>query len=310
MYNFDFARMNQRPLMRGVIKSQPKDFYVEELMDVSLSGEGEHLYLFLEKEGQNTEYVAKQLAKYFSVKPMDVGFSGLKDRWAVTQQWFSIYVRNRQFDELDLSSIEGVRLIKHDRHTAKLRRGTHQGNAFRIVVRDVSEPSELDAALAQIAEKGFPNYFGAQRFGREGQNLYRAERWFNGEIKVNRTQRSFYLSAARSYLFNVMLSERIREGKSINDSGPLYGDAVEGIEPLTDSEKMFFERFPPLVRGLHKNRMTLARRPYKMQPKDFNWKIEQQALTISFQLQPGAFATSLLAESFDVVDASSASPHK
>lgn len=310
MYNFDFARMNQRPLMRGVIKSQPKDFYVEELMDVSLSGEGEHLYLFLEKEGQNTEYVAKQLAKYFSVKPMDVGFSGLKDRWAVTQQWFSIYVRNRQFDELDLSSIEGVRLIKHDRHTAKLRRGTHQGNAFRIVVRDVSEPSELDAALAQIAEKGFPNYFGAQRFGREGQNLYRAERWFNGEIKVNRTQRSFYLSAARSYLFNVMLSERIREGKSINDSGPLYGDAVEGIEPLTDSEKMFFERFPSLVRGLHKNRMTLARRPYKMQPKDFNWKIEQQALTISFQLQPGAFATSLLAESFDVVDASSASPHK
>lgn len=308
MYNFDFTRINQRPPMRGVIKSQPKDFYVEELMDVSLSGEGEHLYLFLEKEGQNTEYVAKQLAKYFSVKPMDVGFSGLKDRWAVTQQWFSIYVRNRQFDELDLSSIEGVRLTRHDRHAAKLRRGTHQGNAFRIVVRDVSDLSELDAALAQIKEKGFPNYFGEQRFGRDGQNLLRAERWFNGEIKVNRSQRSFYLSAARSYLFNVMLSERIQGGQSIEDNGPLYGDHVEGLAPLSDSEQAFFERFPSLVSGLHKNRMTLARRPYKMQPKDFNWEIKQQVLTLSFELEPGAFATSLLAELFDVTDASNSAP--
>ena len=298
-------RANTRPLVTGVIKLEPEDFYVEELLDLELSGSGEHLYLFIEKVGQNTEFVAKQLAKFFKVREMDVGFSGLKDRWAVTRQWFSIYVRNQIFDDLSIDGIEGVSLIKSDRHTRKLRRGEHRGNAFRIKVRELSNPKSLIDPLIEIKERGFPNYFGVQRFGRESQNLERAKQWFSGEIKASRSQRSFYLSAARSHLFNIMLSEKIEDGSWLEESGPLYGDPAEGVEPMTSEEEAFFERFPELVAGLHKNRMTLARRPYRMRADNLSWEVEGDLLILCFELGAGAFATSLLAEFVAVEDGSS-----
>jgi tRNA pseudouridine13 synthase len=306
------CRVNQRTLLHGVIKSAPEDFYVEELMDLELSGSGEHLYLFIEKVGQNTEFVAKQLARLFKVRSMDVGFSGLKDRWAVTRQWFSIYVRNQTFENLTLDEIEGVRLISSTRHSRKLRRGEHRGNAFRICVRGLSaeviEQAEgLDAihqALDELKERGFPNYFGVQRFGRDAQNLERARQWFRGEIKASRSQRSFYLSAVRSYLFNTMLSEKVEQGDWLEGEGPLYGDPVDGLAPLNAAENAFFERFPELVAGLHKNRMTLARRPYRMRAENLEWEINGDSLTLSFALGTGAFATSLLAEFIEVEDGS------
>jgi tRNA pseudouridine13 synthase len=292
--------------MSGVIKLQPEDFYVEELLDLALSGDGEHLYLFVEKVGQNTEYVAKQLASVFKVRPMDVGFSGLKDRWAVTRQWFSIYVRNQHFEDLRLlEGIEGVRLIKSGRHMRKLRRGEHRGNAFRITVRGLSNPLSLVDTLSDIKSRGYPNYFGVQRFGRESQNLERAKQWFRGEIKVSRSQRSFYLSAARSYLFNLMLSDKVKEGTWLDGEGPLYGDPVEGVAPITPDEDAFFDRFTELVAGLHKNRMTLARRPYRMRAENLSWEVKDDLLVLSFELGTGAFATSLLAEFVAVEDGSS-----
>ena len=298
-------RANSRPLKKGVIKLEPEDFYVEELLDLELSGSGEHLYVFLEKRGQNTEFVAKQLARFFNVRTMDVGFSGLKDRWAVTRQWFSIYVRNQTFEDLSLDGIEGVRLIRADRHSRKLRRGEHRGNTFRIKVRELEAPEELIAPLVEIKERGFPNYFGVQRFGHEAQNLTRALQWFSGEIKASRSQRSFYLSAARSYLFNVLLSEKIECGEWLEGEGPLYGDPVDGVEPMTDAETAFFERFSELVAGLHKNRMTLARRPYRMHAENLSWEVESDTLILSFDLGTGAFATSLLAEFIALEDGSS-----
>jgi len=305
MIQFDCPRVNPSPLIRAKYKVTPEDFYVEELMNVPFSNDGEHLYLFIEKVGQNTEYVAKQLAKHFGIKAMDVGFSGLKDRWAVTRQWFSLYVRNQQFTSIDLSVIEGVQLISQARHNKKLRRGEHDGNRFRLVIRDLSSQETLDESLAAIRDQGFPNYFGVQRFGRDGQNLERAKRWFAGQIKVSRSQRSFYLSAARSYLFNIMLAQRVDAGTWQQGEGPLYGDDTAGVAPMTDSERTFFEQYPELVTGLHKNRMTLARRPYKMPAQNLTWVLDSNTLTISFDLAPGAFATSLLAELFELEDASS-----
>ena len=304
----ELCRVNPRPLLHGVIKSAPEDFYVEELMDLELSGSGEHLYLFIEKIGQNTEFVAKQLARFFKVREMDVGFSGLKDRWAVTRQWFSIYVRNQTFENLTLDEIEGVRLISVGRHSRKLRRGEHRGNAFRICVRglsvDASEKETVDQTLCELKERGFPNYFGVQRFGRDAQNLERAGQWFRGEIKASRSQRSFYLSAVRSYLFNTLLSEKVEQGEWLEGEGPLYGDPVEGLSPLNDEENTFFERFPELVAGLHKNRMTLARRPYRMRAENLEWEVNGDSLTLSFALGTGAFATSLLAEFIELEDGS------
>lgn len=306
------CRANRRPLLHGVIKSAPEDFYVEELLDLEFSGSGEHLYLFIEKVGQNTEFVAKQLARLFKVRSMDVGFSGLKDRWAVTRQWFSIYVRNQTFESLSLDEIEGVRLISSTRHIRKLRRGEHRGNEFRICVRGLpaEEPGRevgyesIHQALNDVKERGFPNYFGVQRFGRDAQNLERARQWFRGEIKASRSQRSFYLSAVRSYLFNTLLSEKVEQGEWLEGDGPLYGDPVDGLAPLNDAENTFFGRFPELVAGLHKNRMTLARRPYRMRAENLEWEISGNSLTLSFALGPGAFATSLLAEFIEVEDGS------
>lgn len=304
--DLNFPRANNQPLVHGRIKSRNSDFYVAEQLTVEFSNEGEHLWLFLEKDDQNTEYLAKQLASHFAVKPMDVGFSGLKDRRAVTRQWFSIYVRNRQFEEIKSLPIEGVRVLRQERHNKKLRRGEHTGNEFRLVVRDISATSSVEASLAQIAQEGFPNYFGMQRFGRDGENLTRALKWFRGDIKASRSQRSFYLSAARSYLFNQMLASKVMDGtwSEGEQLGPLYGDPVEGIEPLSQSEHEFFEKHSELVAGLHKNRMTLARRPYKMQPQGMNWSMDGGVLQLSFSLDVGAFATSLLSEIFDIEDAS------
>jgi len=291
--------------LKATYKATPQDFYVEEQMTMEFSGEGEHLYLFIEKTGQNTEFIAKQLAHYFGVKPMDVSYSGMKDRWAVTRQWFSVYVRNRQFDSIDLSGIEGVRLVELARHNKKLRRGEHVGNYFRLVVRGVSQTADLLSGLEYIREHGFPNYFGVQRFGRDNQNLERAKRWFAGEIKVSRSQRSFYLSAVRSYLFNIMLADKVQDGTwLVASDGPLYGDDAPELAPKTDEENAFFAQYPELVRGLHKNRMTLARRPYRMPAENFSWSFDDDALTLHFNLMPGAFATSLLSELFDLEDAS------
>lgn len=301
----DLHRANPHPLMSGVIKLEPEDFFVEELLDLELTGDGEHLYLFIEKVGQNTEFVAKQLAKVFNVRAMDVGFSGLKDRWAITRQWFSIYVRNQSFDDLSLEGVEGVSLIKSGRHSHKLRRGEHRGNAFRIKVRELSDPESLVDALQEIEQRGYPNYFGVQRFGRESQNLERAKQWFQGQIKASRSQRSFYLSAARSYLFNIMLSEKVKNGTWMEGAGPLYGDPAENVAPMTSDEVAFFERFPELVAGLHKNRMTLARRPYRMRAENLSWEVKDDLLILSFELGTGAFATSLLAEFVAVEDGSS-----
>ena len=87
-YDLNFPRASQIEPARGMIKQQAEDFYVEEMMSQELSGEGEHVWLFVEKRGENTDFIARKIAKYADVRPMDVGLSGLKDRHAVTRQWF------------------------------------------------------------------------------------------------------------------------------------------------------------------------------------------------------------------------------
>lgn len=303
-YSFKFPRAGLGPFGSGKIKIEPRDFCVEECMDVSLQGEGEHAWLYIEKSGQNTEYLAKCLASFFGVKKMDVGFSGLKDRWAVTRQWFSVYIRNQELpSQIDLS-LPGVKVLEAARHSRKLRRGEHFANKFEIVVRDLNANDGLQGELELIKARGFPNYFGMQRFGRDGENLFRAERLFLGEIKASRSQRSFYLSAARSYLYNGLLADKVRKGDWLTDDigGPLYGDDVEGVAPLSETEKQFMEEHPALVKGIHKNRMTLARRPYRMRVQEFSWELANDILTLKFMLATGAFATSLLDEILDIED--------
>ena len=208
----DWAHAFGPALFTARIRERPSDFQVVEELGFELSDSGEHDYLWIEKTSQNTDWVARQLARHAGVRAADVGYSGMKDRHALTRQWFS--VPGREGCDWSAFAVDGVRILERRRHQRKLRRGANAGNAFRIALRT----TELDAArepvaerLADIAGRGVPNYFGPQRFGHGGGNLDLARRLFAG-ARLRRDKRSIAISAARSFLFNEILSARVRDG--------------------------------------------------------------------------------------------------
>tara|TARA_R110001592_G_scaffold81050_1_gene240825 strand:+ start:34064 stop:35032 length:969 start_codon:yes stop_codon:yes gene_type:complete len=300
-YDLNFPRATKNFPAKGLIKERVEDFYVEELLSPDLAGDGEHVWLWLEKQGQNTEYVAEKIAQFAKVKIMDIGFSGLKDRWAVTRQWFSVYLGNKPEPSWSEINLEGVEILKYGRHLKKLRRGEHSANTFRIVIRSLEHAQFVEDALKTIAKSGFPNYFGAQRFGFNGANLERGERFFSGTLKASRSQRSFYLSAARSFLYNLNLSQSIVDGSwlSSEHGGPLYGDESPGNNELSAAERDILKLYPVFAGAIHKNRLKLERRPYSIVPEDLTWLLDNDVLTLSFSLPSGCFATALISEFMD-----------
>lgn len=206
------ARAYGPPPIRGVIKSKPEDFIVEEELGFELTGEGEHVCLQIRKRGLNTADVARDIARLAGVRAMDVSYAGLKDKHAVTTQWFSIYLGNKSEPDWQQLAGDNVEILTITRHNRKLRRGCHKGNRFTITIRDVE--GDLDAVAERIElikQHGVPNYFGEQRFGHN--NLARARDMFAGKIKVrDRNKRSIYISAARSAIFNAILSTRVEQG--------------------------------------------------------------------------------------------------
>lgn len=299
-FSIAFPRASHFALSHAALKQVVDDFYVEELFGPELSGNGEHVWIYLEKRGQNTEYLAKQLAEFAGVKVMDVGYSGLKDRWAQTQQWFSVYLGNKPEPDWAQFEHDGVELFHWQRHSKKLRRGEHWGNRFKLVLRDLEPSSELEQALALVKTQGFPNYFGPQRFGRQGENLVRGQRYFEGQIKASRSQRGFYLSAARSYFFNLNLAAAVESGEWLAEgaAGPMFGDPQPEVPSLSEAELALIDQYPILKAGLHKNRLKLERRPYRIMPDNFTWDCVEKRISLSFDLPTGVFATSLLSEIF------------
>ena len=205
-------RAHGRPLFAARIRSRPEHFFVEEILGFAPEGEGEHAWLWLEKRSTNTEWLARQLARLAGVRAVDVGYAGLKDRHAVTRQWFSIRTPGSAAEWAALP--EGVELMAATRGRRKLRRGAHSGNRFRIVLDGIDTEPSMSAVVARldrIRAAGVPNYFGPQRFGRDGGNLTLAERLFAGE-RLRRHERGLALSAARAQLFNAVLAARVAAG--------------------------------------------------------------------------------------------------
>lgn len=200
------------PLGQGRLKVEPADFQVTEILPETPSGEGEHLWLSIEKTGQNTAWIARQLARWADVPPRAVSYAGLKDRHAVTNQTFSLHLPG-QPDPSQPLVIDGVRILGQQRHHRKLKTGQLVGNEFRIRLRDFSGDVEaLSERWQLLVDQGFPNYFGPQRFGQGGANLERARDWFAGGKPPKREQRGIHLSAVRSYLFNELLARRVEAG--------------------------------------------------------------------------------------------------
>ena len=184
--------------------------FVDEILGFEFSGIGEHLIVNIRKHGQNSRWIAARLAELSGIEERHVGYCGLKDRYAVTSQWYSLYLPNRCLNMADLSHPD-FEVISLNRHRKKLRRGMHAGNSFNIVINNITTSQEkLEQRLETIDHLGFPNYFAERRFGFNGGNLVEAARLIDSSrLKGNRMRQGIFLSAARSWLFNLVLARHI-----------------------------------------------------------------------------------------------------
>jgi len=206
----DWPRALGTPEASAQVRACPEDFRVDELRDGEPDGEGEHLLLHIRKRNRNTDEVARALARCAGVRARDVSYCGLKDRVAVTTQWFSVWLPGKSDPDWSPILSEDLELLSQVRTRRKLQRGGLRGNQFTLVLREVQgDRAALEERLATVVEHGVPNYFGEQRFGREGSNLAAAEAMFGGRRVKDHHRRGLYLSAARSLLFNEVLAARV-----------------------------------------------------------------------------------------------------
>jgi len=232
-------------------RSTLEDFEVEEVPAYAPAGTGEHVFAFIEKRGVTTKDAVRALCQRVGADPQAAGWAGLKDRHAITRQWISIWGTTP--DAVMRGEIEGVRVLEAALHPQKLRTGHLRANRFRIRLRhlDASRIDDLRRVLSEIEAHGLPNYYGEQRFGREGDNAERALRWVLGEERAPRAgfQRKLQMSALQSDLFNRCVAERVQSsalGKvhagdvvKKHDSGGLFIAAdVEETQTRADAREI------------------------------------------------------------------------
>jgi len=296
----------------ATLKLHNEDFIVTELPLQQPSGEGEHIWLDIEKNGANTAFVAQQLAEAAGVQDRDVGYAGLKDRYALTRQWFSIYFPKGETPDLTQLQHPEFKVLAQSRHVKKLRPGDLQGNRFRIVLREVSgDRDAIEANLKAVASHGVPNYFGAQRFGHDGGNVEQGRAMLAREIRVrNPKKKGIYLSAVRSFVFNEVLALRIQQGlwgktlpgdvmdESGRPTGPLWGRGrVITTDQAQALEMGVAGRHAALCDGMEHAGLDQERRALVASPLDMSWEWPQtHQLVLSFSLPAGNYATSVLNE--------------
>ncbi len=296
----------------ATLKRLNDDFVVTELPLQLPSGAGEHLWLDIEKNGANTAFVAQLLAQAAGVQERDVGYAGLKDRHAVTRQWFSIYLPKGETPDLTPLQHPEFRVLNQSRHVKKLRPGDLQGNRFRIVLRDViGDRDAIQANLEAVASQGVPNYFGAQRFGFEGGNVEQGRAMLAREIRVrNPKKKGIYLSAVRSFVFNEVLALRIQQGlwgktlpgdvmdEAGRPTGPLWGRGrVTSTDQVQALENGVAARHASLCDGLEHAGLDQERRALVARPVDMAWEWPQaDQLVLTFFLPAGNYATAVLDE--------------
>jgi tRNA pseudouridine13 synthase len=296
----------------ATLKLLNEDFIVTELPLQLPSDEGEHIWLDIEKNGANTAFVAKALAEAAGVQERDVGYAGLKDRYAITRQWFSIYLPKGETPDLTLLQHPEFKVLSQSRHLKKLRPGDLQGNRFRTVLRDVAgDRDAIEANLKAVASQGVPNYFGAQRFGFEGGNVEQGRSMLAREIRVrNPKKKGIYLSAVRSFVFNEVLALRIQQGlwgqtlpgdvmdEAGRPTGPLWGRGrVITTDQAQALENGVAGRHATLCDGMEHAGLDQQRRALVARPVDMSWEWPQaHQLVLTFSLPAGTYATSVLNE--------------
>ncbi|TQF73010.1 tRNA pseudouridine(13) synthase TruD [Pseudoalteromonas luteoviolacea] len=329
-----------KPLSDGDFKRSPEDFVVDEVLDIDFTGEGEHVCLQIIKRGENTAFVAKKIAQLAGVSPRDVSYAGLKDRHGVCTQWFSVPVPIKTQVEFSKLNSDSIVVIKQIRHNRKLRTGCHRGNRFIITLRNVTEPLDVLSRINAVRQ-GVPNYFAEQRFGHDGHNLVMAQRMFDGEFIRDKKLRGIIISAARSHLFNQIVSRRVKEHglaktwhrevfllagsnaffeDDLNDdiverlnredillSAPLVGKGEKG---LTNVEREWLREFDSWHQGLAGLGLKNERRSLRVIPKELKLEsMQDNVIKLTFELPKGCYATSVLRELINHKDVSLADKH-
>lgn len=331
MKSFSFCL---EPDVQAVFKQYPEDFVVTEKLSFTPCGEGEHLFLLIEKKEVNTERVQRDLARLLNKPRKLISYAGLKDRQSVALQWFSIHCPGEAIENAESLTEEGWKVLQAVRHNKKLKTGALTGNHFSILLRDIAEVEPVENALMRIKDAGVPNYFGEQRFGYQGQNVERGRAMvLDGQKVKDRFLKGMYLSALRSWLFNLILSERVNrknwnqaidgdvlqlngsksifaidkvddeiqrriKEKDLFPAAPLWG---QGEEKASDDalaiQQQVLENEAELCQALERQGLERAWRAMVLLPEEIEWEwIEPQQLRLSFSLPSGAYATAVLRE--------------
>ncbi|MBA1274243.1 tRNA pseudouridine(13) synthase TruD [Stutzerimonas azotifigens] len=328
------SRAHGEPCGQTVLKAVAEDFQVDEVLDIPLSGEGEHLWLWVEKRNLNTEEAARRLARAAGVPLRAISYAGQKDRQALTRQWFSLHLPGKADPDLGAAENDSLRLLRQTRHQRKLQRGAHSANGFTLRLTELqADRTALEARLECIRQQGVPNYYGPQRFGYQGGNLAGAREYAaRGELPESRNLRSRLLSAARSYLFNRVLAERVAAGSwnkaqvgdllAFTDSRSFFvaGEAEcsdprlaildlhptaalwgQGNSPASGAtaalEQRVAEAEPALTAWLEQARLEHERRILRLPIGSLSWHYpEPDILQLEFVLPTGCFATAVVRE--------------
>ena len=314
LFDLDFPTAFPALNISAIFRQKPEDFFVDEQLGFAVSEQGEHLCLHIEKTSQNTVFVAKQLAEWAGIKQMDVGYCGLKDRHAITRQWFSLYLGKR---ELDISALQiaGCTVLAVSKHDCKLRRGMHAGNAFAIRLRAVrGSVDDLEQRWQTIVEQGVPNYFGEQRFGRGGSNLQQAEAMLAIHAKQWRERKyQFAVSALRAWLFNRVLADRVVQGDwrecvagdpEAVSTGPLWGRGrSKSQDVLAQREQNLLESYAQYCEKLEHVGLQQERRALLLSVAEPQFQRDENDVILRFVLPVGTYATAVLRECLQLENA-------
>lgn len=325
------------PPPAGTFRVTPEDFVVEEVLGFAPEGEGEHLWLWIEKRELTTLDVARHLARVCAVSERAVGYSGMKDRVAVTRQWLSVHLPG-QPAPTELSATlqsSGIQLLEQARHPRKLKRGVHRANRFVLRISGAAVNTSLEKRWAWLCQHGVPNLFGMQRFGPQGRNLARAQALLARGWRKRDDRQGMLLSAARSFLFNELLALRIADGSwqrlvpgdvaildgtasqfsvaelddelsaraeqlDLHPSGVLWGvGSSRATAVAREFEQAVAERHAGLCQGLERAGVAMARRALRMRLEQPQLMLADNSARLEFQLPRGGFATAVLHELLD-----------
>jgi tRNA pseudouridine13 synthase len=334
MYSFQSLATAYGPApITGRLKASPENFQVIEIPAFSPSGEGEHCIIHIRKREMNTEQVGKILARHAGLPPSRVSWAGMKDRNAVTEQWFSVHIANRPEPDWSALNSDRLKILDVFRNDRKLRKGVLKGNQFYLRITEVEGDIEVvKDRYETILDHGVPNYFGEQRFGFRGRNLHKALAMFrNPKRRQQRHERGIYLSAARAMLFNAVLDRRVRESSwnrilegelcmlngsnsyfpagqepdlqqrlehfDIHPSGPLWGEGnLQTTDDCRALEQQVICDYQEFAAGLESAGLKQERRALRVEPRFFQLQVTGNELFVNFELPPGSYATAVLHE--------------